>query len=554
MPQTELEEAMTHGQSEKCVEILANWTEAERRRSAPSAIAVYRRMYRSWISDIRSGEFSVSRPHVEAAQLAILGVATVSEMKEINVRAWNELTYDVLRDRRPSWISDWADWALTNNYVKWDIVRKLIITGVSPRLSCDSYLLRMAHRACHHHIKYPMTVKDFFLTNSDLLENEVWELLGIEGNKEISLTSLDKYSRNAVAHAFLELTNEGYLPRSRMLDVTLTALLADYPQYRAGWFSRFHDLLGPTMEERAERIDTYLALLSSRIPPTVSFALDAAMTIDRAGLLDPVDGVAAIRPVFYSRDKGAHKLALKLVSSWVDTVEKGGVKFRDVLSPAEFIDTALDAVVPALEHESRDTREAAQKFIRKYRAIPDEPDESIIQPLSLLAAIQPPTEIVAKVPISPVESVEELVEVLSAVLENEGPVAEIERALDGLSRLCAERPDNFVRLTGPLLKRAKTHLGDLWEYCFFGSTVRLVIAGLVRAWLEAELPPAPSKPWRGDMKILGPERFIGARVKELASRAAGRGACPLLSAPPAGCQRCVLLRADACAQELSRHQ
>jgi hypothetical protein len=97
MPQTELEEAMTLGQSEKCVQILSTWTEAERRRAAPDAIALYRRIYKSWISDISNGGSKTTRNHLEAAQLVILGVATVSEIKDANVRAWNGLPAPYLR-------------------------------------------------------------------------------------------------------------------------------------------------------------------------------------------------------------------------------------------------------------------------------------------------------------------------------------------------------------------------------------------------------------------------------------------------------------------------
>ena len=56
--------------------------------------------------------------------------------------------------------------------------------------------------------------------------------------------------------------------------------------------------------------------------------------------------------------------------------------------------------------------------------------------------------------IAPVETLDELIDLCAAVLENIGPAEEIERMLNGVSRLCGERPDDFDRRTGPLKKRA----------------------------------------------------------------------------------------------------
>src|SRR5207247_905024 len=65
--------------------------------------------------------------------------------------------------------------------------------------------------------------------------------------------------------------------------------------------------------------------------------------------------------------------------------------------------------------------------------------------------------------ITPIGSVEELIDLFAAVLENEGPPDEIERVLDGVSRLCAEHPADFERRTGPLRKRARTLLASEGE-------------------------------------------------------------------------------------------
>src|SRR2546427_345949 len=96
---------------------------------------------------------------------------------------------------------------------------------------------------------------------------------------------------------------EGKVPRWRLLDATLDALQRDFVQYRAGWFAGLHRDLQPSVAERVERLDRYSALLASRIPPTVSFALDALVTVERAGELPPEVLLAHLAPAVQARAK-----------------------------------------------------------------------------------------------------------------------------------------------------------------------------------------------------------------------------------------------------------
>ena len=123
------------------------------------------------------------------------------------------------------------------------------------------------------------------------------------------------------------------------------------------------------------------------------------------------------------------------------------------------------------------------------------------------------------------ETIEQLVQEFSAVLENEGPPDKLEWVLDGVSRLCATRPPDFERLTAPLRKRAEHFLGRYRRACFAAYAVRPAFCGLARAWLGGE-PPAPDT-----TRAPGLAGFLGARVYEIAVRAAARNARPLLAAP-----------------------
>ena len=101
--------------------------------------------------------------------------------------------------------------------------------------------------------------------------------------------------------------------RERLLDVSLAALARDFATYRAGWFSRFHESLVPTDEERAQRTDAYLGLLRSSVGPTVSMAIAALVKIDGAGRLPADDLLGRIGPVLGDGPAGTAKAALGLV-------------------------------------------------------------------------------------------------------------------------------------------------------------------------------------------------------------------------------------------------
>src|SRR5262249_43927225 len=130
------------------------------------------------------------------------------------------------------------------------------------------------------------------------------------------LAARDKYAHKPEGtwlHTLVALACEGKLARDRLLDASLDALGRDFAQFRAGWFSRFHEALEPTHEERASRAERYLHLLGSRIPPTISFALKALAILDKAGQLPPQTVVEAVSPALAARQKGTVLAGLKLL-------------------------------------------------------------------------------------------------------------------------------------------------------------------------------------------------------------------------------------------------
>ncbi len=121
--------------------------------------------------------------------------------------------------------------------------------------------------------------------NPDLLVEDVWRIFEVEGGGENSLAAYDKYSseENRWRAALVELGNDGSLDRERLLDASLDALQRGFAQFRAQWFSAFHEAMRPTPAERTARASTYLSLAASPIGPTASMALKALAQIQKAG-------------------------------------------------------------------------------------------------------------------------------------------------------------------------------------------------------------------------------------------------------------------------------
>ena len=128
---------------------------------------------------------------------------------------------------------------------------------------------------------------------------------------------------------------------------------------------------------------------------------------------------------------------------------------------------------------------------------------------------------------------------------------DVERVLDGVSRLCDRRPDDFAARTGPLRKRASDRLAKLQRGPFIGCGVLADLCGVARAWLSEDIVlPVMKGPQQYDKTLHVYEydntkqrvgfflyhlptarTFHSHRALALARRSALGNAAPLLAAP-----------------------
>lgn len=583
MTPEEVDEAIRSGDRERVLALMEGATEAERRAAAPVAVEWHKRVHEHWRASFGGRGKQMPDRLYEAvrstAPLAIAGCAGASEVLKLPLE--HDAFFRILSARKPAWLQSFADQAIARSYWYWPLIRSLERAGLIARPSSDRYPIGMVV-AGYRTDPYRLLTED-----AELLDEQVWRLFEVEGDRDASLASNDQYSGiRSWSETLIRLSQEGRLSRDRLLDASLDALARDFAQYRAGWFSRFHEALQPTLEERAARIDRYLRLLASPIPPTVSFALKALTALDRAGRLSPEALLEHGAPALAAREKGTVTAILKLLGraakanpalaaraaelatealihenpevqgAALDLIEKHGTPIaaglrRLLEDRREDVAASQRARLEALLGSAPDTSEGAvgsvgeefdlSQLVARAGAIPARWRQLAGVDAVLEAAVAgrlhapalplPALEIPRLVPGTEIESIrdlDELIDSFTTLLENFDPPEEIERALDGLSRLCAERPDDFARRIGPLRKRAqKLFIDDSWMMTWWGRQQQDVSV-LILAWTTGEMPKyqAPKQGREIDLA-----HFTGQRLLELARRVTAGRARPLLALP-----------------------
>lgn len=136
-------------------------------------------------------------------------------------------------------------------------------------------------------------------------------------------------------------------------------------------------------------------------------------------------------------------------------------------------------------------------------------------------------------PIVPIQSMDELFDAVEHAIETIEQGDELERIVDGISRLCDQRPDHFERRAKPLLKRieklsarwANASRGLLTPMCDRG-TVRLLMAWLTGSPKIAELNSGLINHYGNTWR-----EMLVHRLGELFGRVGKRIAAPLLATP-----------------------
>lgn len=537
-----------------CLKLLAQYDVKGRRRFASVARKVYKELDEArWSTSGDRPTPEESRrqaDQLDTARACVMATATLGELKKDGWRVvpWDGSLLDVVKVLQPDWVDDWVRFILEDEPRLFATIRELYEAGLCAKPDGDGYVLGIMLglpgylRRDASLWEYESALHERIRTRPDICETDIWRLFEVEGNGEMSLAAVDKYLGSKVgtwADALITLSEDGTLSRGRLLDESLNALGRDFAQFRAGWYSRFHEAMKPTLEERNERRERYLALLGSSIPPTVSMALKALTKIDKHEALPAAALLDALTPVVQARAKATVTGALRLAV----TAAKREPDHRG---------TASRLAISALVHEAADVQ---AKALDVFETLGGADDVEAVAALSeyadavapsLRARVQelagqmaahadtdtaPASTGRAATPVAPVETHEALLQELLHLLEDCSDPLRIERAFDGMSRLGATRPPGTEAVLGPLIKRAKTLLDNgiedplrhqMARAAYLYATVEREDAAMLREQEAAihKAPPARSF-----------EIVFALRSLEVLGRMCEGHALPLLGAP-----------------------
>jgi hypothetical protein len=345
--------------------------------------------------------------------------------------------------------------------------------------------------------------------DSELLDEVLWRLFEVEGGGEVSLTNIDRFFGQPWRRTFTDLVNGGDIPREQVLTCCLETLRRDFNHYRAGWFSATYLSFSPTTDELAGHQGLMRELLRSDVPATLSFALKLLQTVHKAGALEAAATLAALPAAATARAKGTALSVLRLAGSLAAGDQRAG---------------AIAVARAALEHPHPDVQQAAARLLSSYdddahvRSQADELAPSVQAMLGV--AVTEPMEAATAEPIRrplpPAASQADVVERLSALLEDASDALEVEAVLAGLARLGDPAALSPLRKrAGVISRRAVEREPGL----FAGELARLVllVCGESSAERAVTLPQ---------------QRFVQRRLDEILESVRGeRPHGPLLATP-----------------------
>lgn len=359
-----------------------------------------------------------------------------------------------------------------------------------------------------------------------------------EGSSDGSFAAREKYCHDPElywSHAFLTLCERGVYSRTQLLDKTLGALARDWPQFKSGWFSRFHGQLAPSVDEMALEAERYLALCHSRIAPTAGMALQAVAALYQAGRV-PGDAVCdAAMPVASATVKAQVLAALELLG----LVAKGdaGLAHRaSGIAAQALAHTAADVQKKAIAFLTTwGLDEAGQELARSYlpfvsavnrpalaRLVGEAEAAQLAAPpvaTDPTNAPRPVSPLDASRALPPLDQIPDVVERMAYALENPADVDEWERVAGALVRL-APIADADKAAFLALQKRTRKLV---WPNKSLGFALARVLAAAVDG--EGTAEDVMALP--GDATTRA-EHFIGPRVQGLIAQAlAGQGLTPL---------------------------
>ncbi len=501
------------------------------------------------------------------AALALHGVGPLSAVKHRDAMIGTDMQRPVLdrivRDRRPEWLDEWIAHELEQEWSRVDfgLLRGWIRDGVCAKPAIDGYYREFA--------RYLMSTgffdgkKKVSPISAQLLADPAMldDIEGLFRVEHVGFNTNEWLTRGAAEDhetwpdALAKLAEQGHIERARLFELVLGGLRLGLKQNQLAGFHRLYKRLAPTAEEQLRHQGDYIALLCHPVGHVAKFALEMLANVEKARALDVGPFLREIEGLLTSGAKGNALAALKLLKRIA--AQKGsdpaalaaiGAALRH--GAAEVQAQAL-ALLEAHAHKLGDAaalREAegfaAASNRARLRALLERLGGEAAAPSATACRPTPADETTAYQPISedinaqrilfaegaltPITSVDELIDAAFHAVEVVESPDEVERIVDAIARLAGERPADFDARVAPLLFR----LGENpTPHGLVGSLgVGSALRDLLQTWLTGELHrthPEQIYVYARD------DAFVPliAHLWSLADRVAAKRAGHLLSAP-----------------------
>ncbi len=527
------EEALAHADYMGLRKALDGTTEAQRKSLAKVAIAHYRDAH-SHGNDVRT------------ALNAVLVTASESQLDKLPyyVIGPGQLDFELLEKYGSESLQRWVERRISQGRMSISLVNDLVMRGLCNPPDTDEYVMQMMGSLPWYGAGHPQAWN--FRDDLLFLNHYVWRFFEVEGNGQNSLAARDKYSApdSTWEYLLLQCAEEGILPRSRLLDASLDALDRGFLQFRSLWYSKFHEALKPTIDERLERLPAYLNLVGSSIPTTVAFALSALAVVDKQHPLSADLIAANLEPALSAKSKASVNLALSLIESTMRHE-----------SPSRSLLCILAA--RGLLHESPEIQGRIIKLISKYSSKDDQAlrrelgdyqdcvSPSIREKLSALMEHAESEELVTRPPqlaeqyveketapfnplltakrLDPIASIDDLIATCSGILERPLDAVRADCAVAAIVRFSARLPEDFEIRSAPLKIRSLSIANSNSESLSF---LQRLFAAFIHCWLTRNT----NLECRLRREVPN-ERFIYRRFSGVLARIIEGNCLPVLSAP-----------------------
>jgi len=543
--------------------------------------------------EAKGGNFWNTQAHSNAI-IAVFGLCPFSQLKKTDIYIGNNrnVLQQVILDRKPDWLDDWLEWDLSEEFsiVDFSMLRTWIREGICKKPTSDGYIRMFAWTlmAVVQRDDLPSNppITEQLLVEPDMLE-DVWRLFEVENqafNTEGWLTTNAPDNYETWPDALLKLSGSGHLDRQRLLDASLHGLLLDVKQNQLSGFHKFHARLSPTKEELVARQLDYLALLSHRVGHVIKFALTMAGQMEKHKVLDTNAFLSEVTAVFMHEAKGnavsAMRLIKRIIKKYPERVASGlnaaieGLKHvnidvqalamevieefqsaiieqhqDDLNNSLNFVTAVIKPRVSALlceegahtigieaeEQVSQHSLEQSVASLSEHEQMALGLDDVIhnkstgflapIAPNILQHSILPTLE-----PIHSIVDLDDLISTVSHAVEIVDDPELVERVIDGISRLCDQRPKDFNDKVAPLLKRLESGDGLATTNGIasgYGG-IRLALADLLMTWLSGKHYISPNDKYYSQSDCLIP---LQTRIRDITERVARSQPQSLIGAP-----------------------